>query len=302
MFELGQLNCFVAVATELNFRRAAVRLNMTQPPLSRQIQLLEHQLGVLLLERTNRSVRLTAAGRAFFVEAQSLLEHARLAALSAQKIARGDIGSVSVSFVSSAVYEFLPKIVAKVQTEHPDIDVSLRKMPTFEQLDALRTRRIDLGIVRSPMGQQGFESECLLREPFVLAIPRNHPLAAAAIPTIHDLDHQPFIMYSRSGWRPFHELLVGMFRAASVTPKYVQFIGSTLTILALVNAGMGVALVPKSASCIRFDDVVFRQIALDPGILSELHLMWRNDNDNPAFPVMLEAIRRHRPCPDAGIG
>lgn len=299
MFELGQLNCFVAVATELNFRRAAIRLNMTQPPLSRKIQLLEHQLGVLLLERTNRSVQLTAAGRAFFIEAQSLLEHARLAALSAQKIAQGDIGSVSVSFVSSAVYEFLPNIIVKVQTEHPDIDISLKEMTTFEQLDALRTRRIDLGIVRSPLDQQGFETECLMCEPFVLAMPRKHPMATATRLTLSDLDNQPFIMYSFSGWRPFYELLSGMFRAANVTPKHVQFIDSTLTILALVNAGMGMALVPKSASYVRFDDVVFRQIELDPGIRSELYLMWRDDNDNPAFPVMLEAIRRNRPSQDA---
>src|SRR5471030_750054 len=115
MFELTQLRCFTTVATELNFRRAAERLNMTQPPLSRQIQLLEHHLGVELFTRTTRSVALTAAGRAFFIEAQNLLERAQQAAATARRFAEGDIGSVNISFVGSAVYEFLPKVIAEAR-------------------------------------------------------------------------------------------------------------------------------------------------------------------------------------------
>lgn len=113
MFELSQLRFFLAVATELNFSRAAKRLNMTQPPLSRQIQLLEHQLGVELFDRTTRSVVLTAAGRRFFIEAQDLLQRAHVAMLNAQKMSQGNIGSVNISFVASAVYAFLPMVVAR---------------------------------------------------------------------------------------------------------------------------------------------------------------------------------------------
>ena len=293
MFELGQLRCFVAVATELNFRRAAERLHMTQPPLSRQIQLLEHQVGVCLLARTKRSVQLTAAGRAFFVEAQNLLERARLATLSAQKIAQGDIGSVSLGFVSSAVYEFLPRIIADCHTRHPDIQIALKEMITFEQLEALRSRQIDLGIVRSPMGEQDFKSQCLVREPFILAVPRHHPLASESVLTLQSLHKMPFIMYSFSGWQPFYELLAGMFRSAGVTPNYVQYIGSTLTMLSLVNSGLGMALVPQSAANLCFEHIVFRPIERDPGIRSELHLIWHDNNDNPAFPAILEALQQH---------
>ncbi|NQD94596.1 LysR family transcriptional regulator [Pseudomonas sp. CrR25] len=292
MFELAQLRCFTTVATELNFRRAAERLNMTQPPLSRQIQLLEHQLGVALFTRSTRSVALTAAGRAFFVEAQSLLERAQQAALSAKRVAQGDIGAVTISFVPSAVYDFLPTVIADAQVKLPGIRISLLEMNSFEQLEALRSRRTDLGIVRSPMGQQGFESQCLVREPFMLALPCDHRLASQEVLNVDALDKQPFIMYSHSAWQPFNELLSGLFRATGVEPDYVQLLGSTLTILALVNTGMGIALVPRSATRIRFDNVVFREIALAPGIRSELHLIWRDDNDDPAFRVMLEAIRR----------
>ncbi len=292
MFDLKQLRCFVAVATELNFRRAAVRLNMTQPPLSRQVQLLEHQLGVQLLERNNRSVALTAAGRRFFHEAQNLLEQAEQAALNARKIDRGEAGSLALGFVSGAVYQFLPRVVTAVRSEHPDIEISLQEMNTFDQLEALRSRRIDLGIVRSTRAAPEFNSECLFYEPFVLALPSAHPLADQKEISLNMLDGQAFIMYSLSGWQPFYELLSGTFRSAGVEPDVVQYIGSTLTILSLVNAGMGIALVPRSATWLKLDGLVFRSIDLGPGVKSDLHLIWRGDSDNPVMPIMLNAMRQ----------
>ena len=291
MFELAQLRCFTTVATELNFRRAAEKLNMTQPPLSRQIQLLEHSLGVELFTRSTRSVALTAAGRAFFIEAQTLLERAQHAALAARRFAEGDIGSVTISFVGSAVYEFLPRVIAEARLNQPHVKISLSEMNTYQQHEALRARRIDLGIVRAPLLQPGYETECLVREPFVLAVPALHPLANIARIRLRDLDGVPFLMYSHSAYPPFNELLTGMFRSAQVAPDYVQWLGSSLTILALVNAGMGLALVPRCATKVVFKDVIFRDIELDAGVQSELHLVWRSDNDNPACRMLLEAIR-----------
>ncbi|MHC6225662.1 LysR family transcriptional regulator [Pseudomonas sp. X10] len=291
MFELAQLRCFTTVATELNFRRAAEKLNMTQPPLSRQIQLLEHHLGVDLFTRTTRSVELTAAGRAFFIEAQALLERAEQASVLAKRFAEGDIGTVSISFVGSAVYEFLPKVIAEAQVNQPHVKVSLSEMNTYQQHEALRARRIDLGIARAPLQQPGFATECLVREPFVLAMPRHHRLASAAQVGVGDLDGEPFLMYSHAAYPPFNELLTGMFRSAQVAPEYVQWLGSSLTILALVNAGLGMALVPRCATNVVFKDVVFREIDLGEGVKSELHLIWRADNDNPAFRMLLEGIR-----------
>lgn len=291
MFELAQLRCFTTVATELNFRRAAERLNMTQPPLSRQIQLLEHHLGVALFTRSTRSVALTAAGRAFFVEAQNLLERAQQAAASAKRFAEGDIGSVTISFVGSAVYEFLPKVIAEARLKQPQVKISLEEMNTYQQHEAMRARRIDLGIVRSPLLQPGFATECLVREPFVLAVPSTHRLATAETVSVSDLDGEPFLMYSHAAYPPFNELLTGMFRSARVAPQYVQWLGSSLTILALVNAGMGLALVPRCAASVVFKGVTFRDIDLGEGVQSELHLIWRSDNDNPAFAMLLDAIR-----------
>ncbi|WAH60790.1 LysR family transcriptional regulator [Pseudomonas silvicola] len=291
MFELAQLRCFTTVATELNFRRAAERLNMTQPPLSRQIQLLEHNLGVELFTRSTRSVVLTAAGRAFYIEAQNLLERAHQAAIAARRFAEGDIGSVTISFVGSAVYEFLPRVIAEARLSQPHVKISLSEMNTYQQHEALRGRRIDLGIARAPLQQMGYESECLVREPFVLAVPGSHPLATASQVRVDDLDAQPFLMYSHSAYPPFNELLTGALRSAQVTPEYIQWLGSSLTILALVNAGMGLALVPRCAANVVFKNVVFRDIDLGEGVQSELHLVWRSDNDNPACVMLLKAIR-----------
>ncbi|AXD75030.1 LysR family transcriptional regulator [Salmonella enterica subsp. enterica serovar Telelkebir] len=291
MFELSQLRFFLAVATELNFSRAAKRLNMTQPPLSRQIQLLEHQLGVELFDRTTRSVVLTAAGRRFFIEAQDLLQRAHVAMLNAQKMSQGNIGSVNISFVASAVYAFLPMVVARGKERYPHIDISLKEMTTGEQFEALRLRQSDIGLVRAPSALTGVSSEILVSEPFVLAVPRQHELATLSDITIAHLDKQSFIMYALSAWQPFYELLTGMFRSNNIQPDYVQYIGSTLTILSLVNAGMGMAFVPESAARILFDNIVYRHITLPAGIESLLYLAWRDDNDNPAFKVMLELIK-----------
>ncbi|QUE78109.1 LysR family transcriptional regulator [Stutzerimonas stutzeri] len=292
MFDLAQLRCFTALATELNFRRAAERLHMTQPPLSRQIQLLEHQLGVVLFTRSTRTVALTAAGRAFFVEAQALLDQAHRAARTARLIALGESGTVSIGFVASAVYDFLPRVVAQARRDRPGVQIALQEMSTFEQLQALLTRRIDLAIVRAPLNQPGLVSERLVCEPFVLAVHDEHPLARLEPLELTALHGQPFIMYSHAAWQPFNELLTGMFRSSGVQPDYVQSLGTTLTILSLVNVGMGLALVPRSATAVSFERVRWRTLELPSGVYSELHLVWRDDNDNPAVAALREAVRQ----------
>ncbi|WP_339486772.1 LysR family transcriptional regulator [Pseudomonas sp. EL_65y_Pfl2_R95] len=287
MFELAQLRCFIMVATELNFRRAAQQLNMTQPPLSRQIHLLEYQLGVSLFTRTTRTVSLTAAGRAFLIEASSLLEHAERATQAARRIAAGDSGAVALSFVANAVYSLLPRALNELRERLPEIEVALQEMTSFEQQEALLARRIDIGIVRTPMTQPGISSVNLLQEPFVLAVPRQHPLARQALIEVKDLDAQPFIL---SSWQPFTELINGLIRAHHIQPRVVQKLSSTLTILSLVNAGMGLALVPYSASRLRQENLCFKPIALPSGIHSTLHIVCRDDDDNPACAAVRQAL------------
>ena len=264
MLEFSQLRCFVAAAEELHFGRAAERLNMTQPPLSRQIQLLEHALDVKLLERTSRSVQLTPVGRAFLPEARRVLRITESAAMMAKRVARGEAGTITIGSSGGSSYSFLPRLVALATAEMPDVDIVLRELVTTAQIEALGANRIDLGLVRLPIDRRGLGVMCVLREQLMVAMPRNHPLAKGGDPAVRDLDRQDFIMYSPTENRYFHDLVTSVLRASEVLPNYVQYIHQIHTILGLVGVGRGIALVPESAQSLNFEGVIFRALRLSP--------------------------------------
>lgn len=292
MFEFSHLRCFIVLAEELHFHRAAERLNMTQPPLSRQIQLLEHELGVCLLRRSSRLVELTPAGKAFYLEARRLLHIAENARVIAQRVSRGESGLVTLGFTAASSYAFLPRLVTLAKEKLPEIDLVLREMVTLDQVEALHSGRIDLGFLRPPINRYGISGKRILREPLLLAVPRNHPLAICAEVRLADLDRQPFITYSPVEGRYFHDLLAGLFQAAGVAPIYVQYAIQTHSILALVNAGMGLAVVPESARNLHPDGVVLRDFPPEAKASTELFLAWRDGNENPAASMLSELIQR----------
>src|ERR1700744_2529573 len=194
--ELHHLRCFVAVAEELHFGRAAARLNMTQPPLSRQIQVLEHIIDAPLLERTSRSVRLTPAGRSFLPEARRILKLAESASQVARRIGLGKTGALKIGYTAAAPYGFLPELVAACRARLPEVDFSLKEMVSGDQFEALASGQIDAGLLRPPIARPELASRRLVAEPLLAAIPRKHPLANADSITIKDFDDQPFVMYS----------------------------------------------------------------------------------------------------------
>ena len=288
MFELSQLRCFVATAEELHFGRAAQRLNMTQPPLSRQVQLLERILGVTLLDRTSRSVRLTPAGRAFLLEARRILRLAESAALATRRIAVGDAGQIAIGFTAASGYNFLPSLVILSRARLPNADLTLREMVTREQVEALLTGRIDIGLVRPPMERAEFATARVLTEPLVAALPTGDARLAKASLTLADFDDAPLIMYSAEGAGYFHNMLTTLFDANGVTPQYVQHVTQIHSMLALVHAGLGAALVPEAAMSLHFDDVQFRPVATTPVRPVELYMAWRKDNDSPILQSFID--------------
>ena len=151
MFELSQVRCFVAVAEELHFGRAAARLNMTQPPLSRQIQILERILGVKLLQRGNRLVKLTPAGQSFLTEARLILKLTESAALLARRVAEGKAGSVNIGFTAASSYSYVPELVAACRQQLPDVELILKEMVSGDQLKRLGAGEIDIGLLRPPI-------------------------------------------------------------------------------------------------------------------------------------------------------
>ncbi|GGF78726.1 transcriptional regulator [Azorhizobium oxalatiphilum] len=297
MFELSHLRCFVAVAEELHFGRAAVRLNLSQPPLSRQVQLLEHALGVRLLERTSRVVRLTRAGETFLPEARRLLRLAEGAALAARRTASGEAGSVTLGFTAASGYDFLPRFIQTFRAQAPGVDLVLKEMVSADQFESLAAGRIEIGLVRPWFNRREFSSQLVAREPLLLAAPEGHPLAQAAEVALADLDQQPMVTYSPYEARYFYDLVAALCASAGATPHYVQHVSQIHSILGLVKAGLGVALVPRAAGNLRFDGVLLRPIALDarsgeaPNLV-ELHAVWQPTNTNPALATLRGLLPR----------
>ncbi|MGJ8569385.1 MAG: LysR family transcriptional regulator [Hoeflea sp.] len=291
MFELHQLRCFVAVASELNFHRAAERLNMTQPPVSRQVQVLERQLGVQLFDRSRRTIRLTAAGERFYFEARDLLRRAEDAKVIARSVASGHLGNVSLAFIPIAAVPIVPIIATKLAKELPEIRIVLNEMMTGEQVERLRTGRIDIGILRRPDSNLPGEQKLLLREPYRLAVHCDHPFATREDIRIQDLDDQDLLMYSPGYGRYGYELLNPMFVAKGVRPNIIQHLGQGISMLTLVNAGHGMALVPEGLGLLRLENVVMRPIVLPPEATADYHIVMSDERrDDPAVRQVFEKI------------
>lgn len=290
VFELSQLRCFVALAEELHFGRAATRLNMTQSPLSRQLQNLEHIVGVTLVERSRRLVKLTPAGKAFLIDARSILRTSEEAMLTARRVAQGENGVIKLGFIPATSYSLLPRLVAFATAELPNVQLVLKELVTADQVEALGIGRIDAGILRLPIDQRGLEAIPISREPFVVAVPAGRPLAKGRTLTLRDLDRQPLVMYAPIESRYHHDLVALLFRMAGVAPNYVQYAREIHTMLALVGAGIGVALVPQVAGNLGFAGVQLQPIDITPKVFSELTFVWRKQAENPALRVFTEHL------------
>lgn len=290
--EFNQLRCFVTVAEELHFGRAAERLHMTQPPLTRHIQLLEHAVGVALFERTSRSVRLTTAGRVFLTDAIRLLNFAEQATLSARRFGTGETGKVTLGFTAVSGYELIPSLIAGARERLPGITLVLKEMVSVGQFAALDAGTIDLGFTRPISTHSALEFQLIAREPLVLALPDAHPLAASAAIVLADLHRQPFIMYSSDEGKYFHDLIQALFRAPHVVPDYVQHISQTHSIIGLVRAGLGVAIVPASARHVSVRGVTFRELD-DAAAFADMYMAWHPQHRNPALAAFLQFASGH---------
>ncbi|XUW90119.1 LysR family transcriptional regulator [Burkholderia sp. M6-3] len=281
MLDLGQVRCFVAAATELNFRRAAALLNMTQPPLSRQIQLLEDNLGVMLFERIGRTVKLTTEGRVFLADATRLLNLAEQAESTVRRASKGKTGRVRLGFTGAAGYELIPELLVAAADVLPEIDVVLLELVSAAQIEAFAANAIDLGFLRPLPSRQKLEFLLVDEEPLIVALPKRHTLCQFEQIALKQLDEQPFIMHSPTQGKYFHDRIMGMLATEGVNLNIAQYIDQTPTILSLVRAGLGVAILPASAQRFHYDNVEFRFIA-QHSIQAEMSMAWRADQDNPA--------------------
>ena len=293
-FTLEQLRGFVAVADELHFGRAAARLKMTQPPLSRQIQKLERVVGAQLLERDNRRVTLTAAGEVFLVEARRLLSLADSAPELARRISSGSSGVVRIGFTAASTYGVLGRLLNELARVLPDVDVDLTEMVTREQVAGLLNEEVDLGLARPPFDEEAFGSSLLHREAMLVAAPVGHRLLDLGRPVeAADLAAEPVVMHSPTKARYFYDLVAGIVPIAS--ENTVHTVSQVLTMLWLVAAGRGVAFVPASAARLPIEGVGFVRLQTPVPEPVELHLLWARGSKNPALWRALAILKRMAP-------
>ena len=291
MYTLDQIRCFVAVAEELHFGRAAARLNMTQPPLSRQVQKLERAVGVALLERDNRHVELTTAGTVFLEEARRLLTSADAAPALARKIAEGRAGVLRLGFTAASGFSLLGTLVQEITALMPDVDLDLQELVTIQQIDAIRRGELDLALGRPPFDQESFDSRLLLSEDLVLAAPDGHPLTRLDRPVVvTDLREQPVIGHHPTKARYFYDMVV-RYIAVEHT-GVVHVVSQILTMCSLVGAGRGVAFVPESARLLGLPGVTFLELGDVPHGVVELHAIWDRTSKNPALHTFLTHLNR----------
>lgn len=294
MFTLDQIRGFVAVAEELHYGRAAERLQMTQPPLSRQIQKLERTVGVELLERDNRKVELTAAGQVFLVEARRLLVMASSSLEQAQRIHSGSAGTVRIAFTAASTFGVLTTMLNLISGSYPDIHLDLFEMVTREQIAQLLNGEIDLGLARPPFDRTAFASRLIQREELLLAVPQGHRLAELDRAIIPDeLASEPLVLYSPIKARYFYDLVVRVVPIAS--ENVVHTVSQVLTMLCLVAGGRGVAFVPATSTRLGIPGVEFLALSGLPPEPVELHLLWGRENRNPAAASIVECVTESSP-------
>ncbi len=288
VYTLEQLRGFVAVADELHFGRAAERLKMTQPPLSRQIQKLERSVGVQLLERDNRRVTLTAAGEVFLADARRMLTLADSAPKVARRVAAGASGLVHIGFTAASTYGILGRLLNQLARELPEVSLELTEMVTREQVAALQIGEVDLGLARPPFDTETFGNRLLHREAMLAAVPSGHRLAGREWVGADDLVHEPVIMHSPTQARYFYDLVVGLVPVAH--ENVVHTVSQVLTMLWLVAAGRGIAFVPSSAAQLGITGVEFVRLETPVPEPVELHLLWARESRNPALRRILDVV------------
>lgn len=289
--ELRQLRYFVAVAEEKHFGRAAKRLHMTQPPLSQTIQLLEEMLGTQLFARTRRSVALTPAGQALLPEAQRILQQAQALPDLARRAASGASGLLSLSFISTADYSILPPLLQQFRARYPRVQIDLREATTDIQLDDLMQGKIDAGLLLPPLPDKSravLDYLPVLMEPLVAALPAGfaHGKKTIALTRVRDL---PLIIFPRRIAPAFHDTILSCFRDAGLTPHIGQEAIQMQTIVGLVSAGMGMALVPQSVSNLQRPGVDYHALT-GKSPLIETGLAWRRDSTSPVLHAFLDML------------
>jgi DNA-binding transcriptional LysR family regulator len=300
MIQARLLNQFIAVAEELHFGKAALRLHMAQPPLSQAIKNLEALVGVKLLARTKHYVALTPAGAAFLDEARNMLAQGQRAIDVATRASRGLTGRVTVGFVGSVSYALLPMILRDFRSEYPYIHIDLRELTSIEQLQSLRSNKIDVGIVRLPLNNASdLQIRPIAAERFVAVLPKDHRLAVAETLWLEDLADDTFMIFPADRTPSFYSKFTMACEEAGFSPRVALEAWQMASMVSLAAAGIGVVLLPEQVRASPHPDVVYKDLANQSAHLElKIAAASRPDDNSAGVHAMLEvleAIRQEHP-------
>ena len=290
--ELRQLRYFLAVAEELSFVRAAERLQIAQPPLSRQIRQLEQEMGVELFRRTKRRVELTEAGEAFVIEARQILAQVEQGIGTAQRASRGEIGRLVVGFEGSSTYDVIPMSLKIYRDRFPEVELVVYALTTEEQIEALLEGRIDLGFVVSPLNDSRLVIETILSESLVVALPQNHPLSTQSEVEVQQLESEPFITFQRDRGCGLYDRVITLCQMAGFSPRVIQEADEMQVILGFVAAGLGISLLSASVEHFQRPGVVYRSLRSSTKVT--LAMAWQRDKPSAVRRAFVEVVRGWR--------
>ena len=289
--DIRQLKYFIAVAEERNISRAAVRLHISQPPLTRHIQALEEELDVKLFTRTNWGVELTQAGSSLLKHARNIKTHVEVATEQARRAGKGQIGRIDIGIFGSAMLNIIPRILNHFVEAHPDVNVVLHSAPKGRQIEALHQGRILMAFDRYLPDSQELQVEQVCKEPILVALNRRNPLANRSRITIPDLKNEPLIGEQDSSvFAAAHSL----FLYHGFDPRIVQRAVDMISAAVMVAGGFGSALVPESVQNLQLPNVVYRPLVTEVDAMIDLHCAYRKDETSPLLDALLESVRNYR--------
>lgn len=277
--ELRQIRYFHCVARELSFTRAAKLLHIAQPPLSRQIKLLEEELGVKVFERQGRGIRLTDAGKYFMDHTQKMTQQLEETIKATQRIGKKDRVWFGVGFVPSTLYGYMPDFIRALRELSAQVEIGLVEMTTLQQFEALKMGRIDLGIGRIKLSDPEIARVVLRDEPLVVAVPRYHRLASVAGVGVNEILQESLIVYPAAPRPSYADHVLDLFSQHGYVPNVVQEVNELQTAIGLVAAGIGIALVPESVRRLLRDDVVYIDFQA-VGFTSPIMMSWRKNDES----------------------
>lgn len=288
---------FQVLAEELNFGRAAARLHMAQPPLTRQIQALENDLGAVLFERTPRGVLLTIAGQTLYDEVPNILSLVARARSRTEQAGQGRLGRIDVGIFGASILNVIPRVLSRFRAEHPEVELFLHTMTKAEQIEALRERRITVGFNRLVPKEPDIAVSIVLRERYLVALPASHRLCANAEVTLSDMAGEPLILYPNLPMPGLAQQVLAAFARKGLAVRVVQQVEDVLTSIALVSSGFGLCITTASAASLQLPHVAYRPLKSRSLHDIDLSCLYRRDDKSPILRQFLAVVSRFDEAP-----